>query len=183
MKPTTLILDLDSTQSCLLPMIVKSDENILIIQFRDSSPPLMDTFMTIIPALVHYEDSYVFNAYEDFTNYIAITVKDTNITNNSIMINNSSVTVRWEMIKLDGDVHYFSTLMLTAGRYVITFSENSVEFGVIIYGSNNNDMFALPAGMRLNISENLIHTGLYLSITLHIVMHLYFQLHHQCRIH
>ena len=27
---------------------VKSDENILIIQFRDSSPPLMDTFMTII---------------------------------------------------------------------------------------------------------------------------------------
>ena len=148
---------------------VKSDENILIIQFRDSSPPLMDTFMTIIPALAHYEDSYVFNAYEDFTNYIAITVKDINITNNSIMINNSSVTVRWEMIELDGDVYYFSTLMLTADRYVITFSENSVEFGVIIYGLNNNDMFALPAGMRLNISENLTHAGLYLSITLHIV--------------
>ena len=95
---------------------VKSDENILIIQFRDSSPPLMDTFMTIIPALVHYEDSYVFNAYEDFTNYIAITVKDTNITNNSIMINNSSVTVRWEMIELDGDVYYFSILMLTSAH-------------------------------------------------------------------
>ena len=141
---------------------VKSDENILIIQFRDSSPPLMDTFMTIIPALVHYEDSYVFNAYGGFTNYIAITVKDTNITNNSIMINNSSVTVRWEMIELDGDVYYFSTLMLTSGRYVITFSENSVEFGAIIYGSNENDMFALPAGMRLNIAENLTHAGLYL---------------------
>ena len=140
---------------------VKSDENILIIQFRDSSPPLMDTFMTIIPALVHYEDSYVFNAYEDFTNYVAITVKDTNITNNSIMINNSSVTVRWEMIELDGDVYYFSTLMLTSGRHIITFSEGSVNFGAIIYGSNNNDMFALPAGMRLNIAENLTRAGLY----------------------
>ena len=41
---------------------VKSDENILIIQFRDSSPALMDTFMTIIPAPVHFEDSYVLNA-------------------------------------------------------------------------------------------------------------------------
>ena len=148
---------------------VKSDENILIIQFRDSSPPLMDTFMTIIPALAHYEDSYVFNAYEYFTNYIAIIVKDINITNNSIMINNSSVTVRWEMIELDGDVYYFSTLMLTSGRHIITFSEGSIKFGAIIYGSNNNDMFALPAGMRLNISENLTHAGLYLSITLHIV--------------
>ena len=141
---------------------VKSDENILIIQFRDSSPPLMDTFMTIIPALVHYEDNYVFNTYRDYTNYIAITVKDTdNITNNSIMIDNSPVTVRWEIIELDGDVYYFSTVMLTVGRHAVTFSEGSVEFGAVIYGSNEDDMFALPAGMRLNIAENLARAGLY----------------------
>ena len=143
---------------------VKSDENILIIQFRDSSLPLMDTFMTIIPALVHYEDNYVFNTYSDFTNYIAITVKgnNLNITNNSIMINNNPVTVRWEMIELDGDVYYFSTLVLTVGRHVVTFSEGSVEFGAVVYGSNEDDMFALSAGMRLNIVENLTRAGLYL---------------------
>ena len=139
---------------------VRSDENILIIQFRDSSPPLMDTFMTIIPSLVHYEDYYVFNAYEDFTNHIAITVKDNDITNNSIMINNSPVTVRWEIIELDGEVYYFSTLMLTSGRHTITFSGNSIKFGAVIYGSNTNDMFALPAGIRLNLTENLPHSGL-----------------------
>ena len=144
---------------------VKSDENILIIQFRDSSPPLMDTFMTIIPALVHYEDNYVFNTYRDFTNYIAITVKDTNITYNSILINNNPVTVRWEMIELDGDVYYFSTLVLTVGRHVVTFSEGSVEFGAVVYGSNEDDMFALPAGMRLSIAENLPRAGLYSCIT------------------
>ena len=141
---------------------VKSDENILIIQFRDSSPPLMDTFMTIIPSLVHYEDSYVFNTYGGFTNYIAITVKDINNTNNSIMINNGSVTVRWKMFELDGDVYYFSTLILTVGRHAITFSGGSIKFGAIIYGSNEDDMFALPAGMRLNIAENFTHAGLYL---------------------
>ena len=139
---------------------VKSDENILIIQFRDSSPPLMDTFMTIIPALVHYEDSYVLNAHEGFNNYIAITVKDTDPTSNSIMINNNPVTVRWQMIELDGDEYYFSTLMLTAGRHVVEFSDNSITFGVIQYGSNDNDTFALPAGMRLNIDENLPNAGL-----------------------
>ena len=139
---------------------VRSDENILIIQFRDSSAPLMDTFMTIIPSLVHYEDYYVFNAYEDFTNHIAITVKDNDITNNSIIIDNSPVTVRWKIIELDGDVYYFSTLMLTSGRHTITFSRSSIRFGAVIYGSNTNDMFALPAGIRLNITKNLPHSGL-----------------------
>ena len=143
---------------------VKSDENILIIQFRDSSPPLMDTFMTIIPAVVHFEDSYVLNAHEGFNNYIAITVKDTDPTNNSLMINNNPVTVRWKMIELDGDKYYFSTLMLTAGRHVLAFSGNTVRFGAIIYGSSENDTFALPAGMRLNIAENLPYEGLYIIV-------------------
>ena len=150
---------------------VKSDENILIIQFRDSSPPLMDTFMTIIPALVHFEDSYVLNAHEGFNNYIAITVKDTDPTNSSLIINNNPVTVRWEMIELNGDKYYFSTLMLKAGRHVLAFSGNTFRFGVIIYGSNENDTFALPAGMRLNIVENLPHAGLYLYATIYSLLH------------
>ena len=165
---------------------VKSDENILIIQFRDSSPPLMDTFMTIIPALVHFEDTYVLNAHEGFNNYIAITVKDTDPTNNSLMINNNPVTVRWEMIEIDGDEYYFSTLMLTAGRYVLAFSENTVRFGAIIYGSNENDTFALPAGMRLNIAENLPHAGfIYIPLYIHCYNNALStqQLLHQYRIH
>ena len=143
---------------------VRSDENILVIQFRDSSPPLMDTFMTIIPSLVHYEDNYVLNTYEGFINYITITVKDSDITNSSLMINSSPVTVRWEMIELDGDVYHFSTLMLASGRHTIAFSGRSIKFGAVIYGSNTNDMFALPAGIRLNMTEDLSHSGLIIYI-------------------
>ena len=140
---------------------VNSDENILIIQFRDSNLPLMDTFMTIIPALLHYEDSYVLTAHESVNNYIAITVKDHNPTNSSIMINNNPAVVSWEIIELNGENYYFATSVLIAGRYVITFSENSFTFGAIIYGSSHNDTFALPAGMRLSIAEYLPRAGLY----------------------
>ena len=143
---------------------VKSDENILITQFRDSSPPLMDTFMTMIPALVHYEDNYVFNTYSNYTNYIAITVKDTNVTKNSIMIDNSPVTVRWEIIELEGDVYYFSTLIVTPGRHAVTFSESSIKFGVVIYISNEIITFALPAGMRLNMTSNFPTAGMYVRV-------------------
>ena len=136
---------------------VKSDENILIIQFRDSSPPLMDTFMTIIPALVHYEDTYVLNAHEGFDNYIAITVKDTNVATNSIMLDDSPITVKWKIIELDGDAYHFGALKLTPGRHKV---ENSIVFGIIIYGSNENDTFALPAGMRINLAEIFTHAGL-----------------------
>ena len=168
---------------------VKSDENILIIQFRDSSPPLMDTFMTIIPAVVHFEDSYVLNAHEGFNNYIAITVKDTDPTSNFLMINNNpAVKQNWEMIQLNGDKYYFSTLRLTAGRFVLAFSENTVRFGAIIYGSNENYTFALPAGMRLNIAEILLREGLYIyACQSHIHCYYYalstLQLLHQTRSH
>ena len=144
---------------------VKSDENILIIQFRDSSPPLMDTFMTIIPALVQYENNYVLTAHErvdvNVNNYIAITVKDTNPSHSSLMINNNPIAVRWQMIELDGENYYFATSVLSAGRHVITFTNNSITFGVILYGNSHNDTYALPAGMTLNITENLPYAGLY----------------------
>ena len=159
---------------------VKSDENILIIQFRDSSPPLRDTFMTIIPALVHYEDNYVFNSYDDFTNFIAITVKNTNVATNPIMLDDSPITVKWKVIELDEDVYHFVTLKLTPGRHTVSFLEHSMPFGVMIYGSNENDTFALPAGMRIKLDKNFTRAGLYPFMMHYLRMCIFcFQLLHQ----
>ena len=77
------------------------------------------------------------------------------------MINNNPIAVRWQMIELDGENYYFATSVLSAGRHVITFTDNSITFGVILYGNSHNDTYALPAGMRLNITENLPDAGLY----------------------
>ena len=139
---------------------IRSDENILIIQFRDSSPPLMDTFMTIIPALVHFEDSFVLNAHEGFNNYIALTVKDNDPTKDQLMINNNPVNVTWKILELDGDTYYFGAVMLTGGRYKVSFLLNSTEFGVMLYASNKNGAFAFPAGMKLNVIETFTSAGL-----------------------
>ena len=139
---------------------VKSDENILIIQFKDSSPPWMDTFMTIIPALVHYEDHYVITAHKGFENYIAITVKNTDIATNSMLLDDSPIAITWNLIELDGDVYYFTTLRLSEGRHTLAFLKNSIVFGVILYGSSKNDTFAYPAGMRLNLKNNFPNKGL-----------------------
>ena len=135
---------------------VKSDRNILIIQFRDSSPPLRDTFMTIIPALVHYENNYVFNTYKGFNNFIALTVKDADVATNTILLNHFPIILTWKMIELDGDAYYFSALSLS-GKYKISFSGKSI--GVILYGFNENDTYAYPAGMKLNFTENVPYEG------------------------
>ena len=50
--------------------------------------------------------------------------------------------------------------MLASGRHTITFLGSSIKFGAIIYGSNENDMFALPAGMKLNFTKSLPRAGL-----------------------
>ena len=43
---------------------VNSDENLLIIQFQKSIQELSgDTFMTVVPAVTHFSDVYVFNIY------------------------------------------------------------------------------------------------------------------------
>ena len=137
---------------------VKSNRNILIIQFRDSSPPLIDTFMTIIPALVHYEDNYAFNTHEGFNNFVAITVKDANVTTNTLLLNHYPFIFTWETIELDGDVYHFTTLFV-AGRYTLAFLGKSIEFGVILYGFNESDTFAYPAGMKLNFNRNVPYEG------------------------
>ena len=139
---------------------LKSDNNILIIQFRDSSPPLMDTFMTIIPSLVHYEDNYVLNAYEDFDNYITITVTNTNVSTNSILLDDSPIAMTWTIIELDGDSYYFATLTLSVGRHTLAFSKHSITFGVIVYGLNEKGSFALPAGLRIDVAKIFARQGL-----------------------
>ena len=138
---------------------VKSDKNILIIQFRDSSPPLRDTFMTIIPALVHYENNYVLNTYEGFDNFIALTGKDADVATNTILLDHSPIFLKWKMIELDGDAYHFATVFLPSGRHTIAFLGKSVEFGVILYGLNKNDTYAYPAGMKLNFTGNVPYEG------------------------
>ena len=143
--------------------IVDSDENILIIQFKDSDESLQDTFMTIIPALSHFQTHYVFETYSNFDNHVVMTVKNTNPNTYSLLLNNNPVTLEWESVEINEITYYYSMLSLSANnRQKLEFSRNDIKFGAMIYGitqRENNDTFALPAGLALNIREDLPMQG------------------------
>jgi len=153
---------------------VDSNENILIIQFKDSSQLLQDTFMTIIPALDHFQTQYVFNTYTTFDSYVVLTVKNTNPNTDSLLLNNNPVTLAWESVEINKNTYYFGTLFLSANRHTLEFSRTNIKFGAIIYGlsENNIDTYALSAGLALDVNENLPIQGTYIYLYTHIQIYI-----------
>ena len=132
--------------------IVNSDENILIIQFKDTSQSPLDTFMTIIPAVDQFEDHYVFSANNS---RVALTVMGTNP---NILLDGHLISVQWTMINFE-EPHYYSVLILSGGRHTLTFSGDG-KFGVIVYGSSGTNTYAFPAGMKLDLAADLPSQGM-----------------------
>ena len=132
--------------------IVNSDENILIIQFKDT------TFMTIIPAVDQFKDHYVFNTNNS---RVALTVMKTNPNVHPILLDNYPATVNWETVNSNT---YYTVLSLPSGRHTLSFSGGSVKFGAIIYGSSGTDTYALSAGMKLDLVTDLPSQGMFKSV-------------------
>lgn len=132
---------------------ITSDENILILQFQNSNITDTDTFMLIVPGLVHYETHYVFNTFDNLS-FAAVTIptEDPNLI--PLLLNNSVYFTTWERIELNTDI-YYTTISLPAGTHTITLLGNYIKLGVTIYGYNTSNTYALPAGMKLNLTTNL----------------------------
>lgn len=165
----TAKFNLGSRQHTVIPIpqdycIVDSDENILMLQFKDSSGLIQETFMTIILALSHYQTRYVFNTYPDFDNYVVMTVKNTDPSTDSLLLNKSPVNIKWKAIEISGDKYYFGTLSLSYKRHTLEFSKNDIKFAAVIYGvgENNLDTYALPAGLALHVKDDLAFQGTYM---------------------
>ena len=159
---------LDFREHIVLPIThdhcaITSDENILILQFQSggssSSRYSADTFMLVVLGLVHYANHYVFNTFGDFS-FAALTVPNENPNFNPLLVNNSVQILDWNRIELNTEICYYITISLPAGTHTIAFVGNYVSFGVTIYGSNTSNTYALPAGMRLDLTTNLPLQGL-----------------------
>ena len=133
---------------------ITSDESILILQFQNSSRHLTDTFMLIIPGLIHYKTYYVINVFNNFS-FAAVTVPTENPNLNPLLINNSAHILNWKRIRLNTEIYYYTILSLPTGTYKLAFIGNYIKLGVTIYESSLSNTFALPAGMRLNFTANL----------------------------
>ena len=168
----TFTFNLGFRQHTVIPVThdyctVNSDENILMFQFKDSSGLMQDTFMTILPALSHFQIRYVFNTYPKFDSYVMMTLKNTDPSTDSLLLNKSPVTLKWKSIEISGDIYYYGTLSLSARRYTLEFSKCNIKFGAVIYGigKNNVDTYALPAGLALHVKNDLPFQGAHIDIT------------------
>ena len=153
--------------------IVDSDKNILVIQFKDCDQLVKDTFMTIVPAVDHFQTQYVFNTYTTFDNYVVLSVKNTDPDSNSLLLNKTPVAVEWKSVDIDENTYYIGTLSLSANRHTIEFSRDDIKFGAVVYGIGENhiDTYALPAGLALGVKENLPIQGMYVDDSLLLSMH------------
>jgi len=135
--------------------IVNSNENILIIQFMDSSQSPLDTFMTIIPAIDQFEPYYVLNTDNS---YVALTLIGNNV--NQILVDDNPTTVNWEEFIINNQMFYYGVLpLVSAGRHTLALSGDNVKFGAIIYGFSQTDTYARPAGMKLDLTTDLPSQG------------------------
>ena len=153
--------------------IVDSDKNILVIQFKDCDQLVKDTFMTIVPAVDHFQTRYVFNTYTTFDNYVVLSVKNIDPDSNSLLLNKSPVALEWKSVDINENTYYIGTLLLSANRHTIEFSRDDIKFGAIVYGIGENyiDTYALPAGLALEVKENLPIQGMYVDDSSLLSMH------------
>ena len=142
---------------------VDSDEDILMIQFKDGSQPLQDTFMTILPALDHFQTRYVFEVYFNFETYVVLTVRNIDPSTVSLLHNDNPLDLEWKSVEINMNIYYYSILVLSyryySSRHTLEFSRNDIKFGAMLYGvslvENNIDTYALPAGLALEVKEDL----------------------------
>ena len=137
---------------------VSSAGRILIIQFRDSLQQAsvdLDTYMTIVPAVIQFKDRYVFNAYYS-NSFVGLVVREIDPSNTPLLLNDVPVSdLIWQRVNLDGISYFYGTLALPLGRNELNFISMTIEFGAIIYGYNEMDTYALAAGMNLELEMDL----------------------------
>ncbi|KAH3805753.1 hypothetical protein DPMN_134060 [Dreissena polymorpha] len=134
------------------PLIVTSQEPISVVQYKES-----DSYMTIIPGIRQFMNSYAFVVPEVYNGYlyVALTVLTSAIHTLRLdgrspadaIIDKANVPAPW-------NEYTVLTCMITLGYHVITSNETSVTFGVLVYGYiDSGRAFAFPAGMLLHLDE------------------------------
>ena len=141
---------------------VNSDENILIVQFQDSNQELSgDTFMTVVPAVTHFSDAFVFNIY-DFS-IVSLVVREINPRYIPLLLNDVQVSdLIWEEVILDEITYFYGTIQLQHSINSLNFLAMTIEFAAVIYGFSEIDHYALPAGMKLDVIMNMPIQGNYI---------------------
>ncbi|KAL4220012.1 hypothetical protein ACF0H5_020424 [Mactra antiquata] len=145
------------------PMVATAFDQVGVVQFGTGTGNLThqegDTFMTAIPGLKNYLNSYTFvipEVYNDFQNYASIIVEKNKVSglkldNNTAIVANYTFDVPQPL-----DNYIILVIELKPGRHVISHENTLTKFGLLIYGLKKPDPKTLVAfylyGLKIDIS-------------------------------
>ncbi|XP_052222909.1 uncharacterized protein LOC127838892 isoform X2 [Dreissena polymorpha] len=144
-----------------LPLVVTSQEPITVIQYKNDQ-----VYMTIIPGIRQFMNSYYFVVPEIYTNhnhYVSVTIISS--TSQSLRLNGKPPNDRLvDTVHVELPLNNYTvlTFRITAGNHVMTSTDTHVVFGLIVFGIWNNDgAYGYPAWINFDIDDCASNPCLY----------------------
>ena len=134
---------------------IESTAPVLLVQFGLGNRIDMvgDPFMSMIPPVEQYSNSYVFNALPEFsTNYITIYVATKYYQPDQIFVDSiSQEGTTWTAVYCSNGVlcGYISRVALTPGDHRLLHQDSNARIGVSAYGFRFRNSYGYPGGLRV----------------------------------
>ena len=131
---------------------VSSNKPILLVQYSQgfSLDGIGDPFMAMIPPAEQYSNNFVVMAPAAFNNHLTITVTPEYFSNDSILLNSTSVA-GWMPIYCSKKFvcGYGTRLSVQEGTHKVYHIQPQAKLLVMVYGFEYHDGYGLNAGMEL----------------------------------
>lgn len=153
---------------------VTANKPVLLIQYSQgySIDGIGDPFMAMIPPVEQYSNNFTVVAPASFNNHLTITIPLEHFNNNnSILLNDTTVTTRWMPIYCSKTFvcGYGTRLSVQEGTHRIRHTHPLAKILVMAYGFEYHDGYGLNTGMELNwIAGEIAVNGFYIVWTNYI---------------
>ena len=118
-----------------------------------------DPFMSMIPPVEQYSNSYVLNALPEFsTNYITIYVETKYYQPDQIFVDSiSQEGTTWTAVYCSNGVRcgFIARVVLTPGDHRLLHQDSNARIGVSAYGFRSSNSYGYPGGLRLTLQCKL----------------------------
>lgn len=117
-----------------------------------ASPLTISPFMLFIPSLDQYSNNYKFltPTKANLTHYIVIIVKSQD--ENGIRLDGNKIYSKIEgvdVLLINDVIYLIISAEVSAGQHQVTHQDPNVKFGLILYGFDDTQSYAYPAGLSL----------------------------------
>lgn len=135
--------------------LLKCDTPCLVAQYAVYTQRHPAPFMTLVPAVEHYENQYTFITPDvaDFNNYFTIVTLQKHV--DDIRFDDIQITriryIEQHLLNADGEYWVSLSIMIPSGVHTLKHAHSDVGFGAIGYGFKPYDAYGFPLGMKMPV--------------------------------